>query len=86
MSLTHVNTFICLQLHLILSDVINVKKMNIMKKIVDDKKCAGNVVKKILAITWMNVSLPINVLIMVVTIRSMQDPVKVGEEKRKFSQ
>ena len=57
-----------------------------MKTLVEEEKCVGNVVKKILAITWMNVNFPINVLTVVVTIQSTQDPVKAGEEKRKFSQ
>ena len=68
-------------LFLIHWDAIGVKNMDTMRTHVEDVKCAANVAKEILAITWMNVNFPVNVQIVVVTIQSTQDPAIFGGEK-----
>ena len=57
------------------------KNMDTMRTHVEDGKCAGNGAKEIPATTWMNVNFPINVRIVLVTIRSMQDLAIFGGEK-----
>ena len=67
-------------------DAIGVKNMDTMRTHVEDGKCAGNVAKEIPATTWVNVNFPINVRIVVVTIRSKQDLAIFGGEKKRSSQ
>ena len=57
---------------------MNVKNTATIKITIEDEKCAGNVVNKILITTLMNVNFQINVPSMAVTIWSTQDHVTVG--------
>ena len=57
---------------------MNAKNTATTKTTVEDEKCAGNVVNKILLTILMNVNFQINVPTVAVTIRSMQDLATIG--------
>ena len=65
-------------------DVTNAKNMVTMRIIVEDVKCVGNVVNKILTTTLMTVNSHVNVPIVAVIIECMQDLVRVGGKRRKY--
>ena len=55
-----------------------------MRITVEERKCAGNVVNKILITILMIVTSRINVPIVVETILFSQELVRVGDKKRKY--
>ena len=58
--------------------------MATMRIIVEDVKCAGNVVNRILTTTLMTVNFYVNVQIVAAIIRCTQYLVRVGGKRRKY--